>query len=92
MLKVSKPNFIYALDAKGKSVRIDSVLNGKSCGCRRPRCEGFLEARNGGDIRAHYFAHDDGADCVGTVESAIHCLAKEVHKEALYVNLPNGLG
>lgn len=88
----SKPNLIYALDANGKPVHIDSVPNGRVCGCRCPRCNGELEARNGGTERAHHFAHGDGADCVGAVESAIHCLAKEILKETLCVCLPQGAG
>lgn len=88
----SKPNLIYALDAKGKPVHVDSVPNGRACGCVCPRCNGELEARNGGTERAHHFAHGDGADCVGAVESAIHCLAKEILKETLCVCLPKGCG
>lgn len=88
----SKPNLIYALNANGKPVHIDSVPNGRACGCRCPRCNGELEARNGGTERAHHFAHGDGADCVGAVESAIHCLAKEILKETLCVCLPQGAG
>jgi len=83
MAKESKPNLIYALNAEGKPVHVDCVPKGRACGCKCPRCEGFLEARNGGKVRAHHFAHEDGADCVGAVESAIHCLAKEVLAETL---------
>ena len=90
--KKPKPNLIYALDANGKPVHIDSVPNGFSCGCKCPRCESPLQAKNGGNERAHHFAHKDGADCVGAVESAIHCLAKEILKESLCVNLPDDAG
>ena len=91
-LKKPKPNLIYALDANGKPVHIDSVPNGFSCGCKCPRCESPLQAKNGGNERAHHFAHKDGADCVGAVESAIHCLAKEILKESLCVVLPDNAG
>ena len=91
-LKKPKPNLIYALDANGKPVHIDSVPNGFSCGCKCPRCESPLQAKNGGNERAHHFAHKDGADCVGAVESAIHCLAKEILKESLCVMLPDNAG
>ena len=90
--KKPKPNLIYALDANGKPVHIDSVPKGFSCGCKCPRCESPLQAKNGGYERAHHFAHKDGADCVGAVESAIHCLAKEILKESLCVNLPDNAG
>jgi len=43
-------------------------------------------------VRAHHFAHDDGADCVGAVESAIHCLEKEILTEVLYVKHPGNAG
>lgn len=92
LLKKSKPNLIYALDANGKPVHVDSVPNGFSCGCKCPRCESPLQAKNGGNERAHHFAHKDGADCVGAVESAIHCLAKEILKESLCVMLPGNAG
>lgn len=92
IIKKPKPNLIYALDANGKPVHIDSVPNGFSCGCKCPRCESPLQAKNGGNERAHHFAHKDGADCVGAVESAIHCLAKEILKESLLVNLPDNAG
>ena len=90
--KKPKPNLIYALDANGRPVHIDCVSNGFSCGCRCPRCNSLLQARNGGNERAHHFAHKDGADCVGAVESAIHCLAKEILKESLCVMLPDNAG
>lgn len=91
-VKKPKPNLIYALDASGKPVHIDSVPNGFSCGCKCPHCESPLQAKNGGNERAHHFAHKDGADCVGAVESAIHCLAKEILKESFCVNLPDNAG
>ena len=90
--KTPKPNLIYALNANGKPVHIDSVPNGFSCGCRCPRCDSLLQAKNGGNERELHFAHRDGADCVGAVESAIHCLAKEILKESLCVMLPNNAG
>ncbi len=90
--KKPKPNLIYALDANGNPVHIDSVPNGFSCHCRCPRCKSELQAKNGGNERAHHFAHKDGADCVGAVESAIHYLAKEILKESLCVQLPGDAG
>ena len=91
-VKKPKPNLIYALDASGKPVHIDSVPKGFACGCKCPRCESPLQAKNGGNERAHHFAHKDGADCVGAVESAIHCLAKEILKESLCVHLSDNAG
>lgn len=90
--KKSNPYLIYALDINGKPVHIDSVPNGFSCNCKCPHCSGKLQAKNGGTERAHHFAHNDGADCKGAVESAIHCLAKEILKESLCVMLPKNAG
>ena len=93
MLEKPKPYLIYALNADGKPVHVDSVPNGLSCGCKCPHCDGELIAKNGVDNkRAHHFSHMDGADCVGAVESAVHCLAKEILKESLCVQLPNDAG
>lgn len=90
--KKPKPYLLYAIDTKGKPVHIDSVPNGFSCGCKCPHCNSELQAKNGGNERAHHFAHKNGADCRGAVESAIHCLAKEILKESLYVMLPDYAG
>jgi hypothetical protein len=50
----------------GRLKHIDDVLNGRSCGCRCPKCNRPLEARNAGTIRAHY----DSDGCSGATETA----------------------
>lgn len=83
----------YALNTKGVLVHIDSVPNGNECGCRCPHCKSVLCAKNGGDerVKVHHFAHLNGADCKGAVESAIHLMAKDILKEALCIQLPDDL-
>ena len=93
MQEKPKPYLIYALNAEGKPVHVDDVPNGLSCGCKCSRCGSELIAKNGvNNKNAHHFSHMGGADCVGAVESAIHCLAKEILKESLCVQLPNDAG
>ena len=47
----------YALDANDELVHIDMVQNGGACQCRCPKCKSLLDAKNGGLIREHHFAH-----------------------------------
>jgi len=88
--KKDKPYLVYAIAPNGAMAHIDSVPNGMGCGCICPHCKDKLLAKNGGTLNAHHFAHRDGADCVGAVESALHMLAKEVLSETLCLMLPNG--
>ncbi|MCM1311977.1 MAG: hypothetical protein NC206_06615 [Bacteroides sp.] len=85
-----KAYLTYALNSEGDLVHIDSVENGKNCGCFCPHCKSKLCAKNGGtgEKRTHHFAHLSGADCVGAVESALHKMAKNVMKETLCIQLP----
>jgi hypothetical protein len=57
---------------------IDEVENGRACGCKCPKCNRPLEARNNGTKRAHYFAHYNSEECSGAVETAIHKMAKQI--------------
>lgn len=88
--KKDKPYLVYAIAPNGAMAHIDSVPNGMGCGCICPHCKDKLLAKNGGSVNAHHFAHRDGADCVGAIESALHLLAKEVLSETLRLMLPNG--
>jgi len=58
------------------------------CVCPSPDCGMRLQARNAGNIRVHYFAHDSQTDCKGGVESALHLFAKEVFQRNNTVKLP----
>lgn len=84
-----KAYLTYALRGD-ELVHVKDVPNGKECGCICPHCKHKLCAKNGGESKVHHFAHLSGADCVGAVESALHKMAKDVMKEALCIQLPNG--
>lgn len=83
-----KPYLTYALNANGKLVHIDSVSTGLSCRCFCPNCKSELVAKNGGNRMSHHFAHANGSDCVGAIESALHRMAKDILKEYRLIMLP----
>ena len=88
-----KAYLTYALNKEGDLVHIDSVPNGNRCECVCPHCKSELCAKNGGDSekKVHHFAHLNGADCIGAIESALHKMAKNIMKETLCLQLPNRL-
>ena len=83
-----KPYLTYALDADGKLIHVDSVSRGLTCKCFCPHCKSELVAKNGGNFKAHHFAHINGSDCVGAVESALHKMAKDILQEHKLIMLP----
>lgn len=78
----------YAVGENGHLVHIDSVPNGKVCGCTCPECGSKLIAKNKGQHNQHHFAHVGGSDCVRAVESALHLMAKEILSEGKKIMLP----
>ena len=78
----------YAFDAKNQLVHIDSVQHGGACQCRCPHCQAPLDAKNGGQIREHHFAHSHGHYCEGAYETALHLLAKQIILEQGGIMLP----
>ncbi len=68
----------YAKNEHGQLVHVDSVLKGSACKCTCPNCNKPLDAKNGGSIREHHFAHSHGNICEGAYETTLHLLAKEV--------------
>lgn len=78
----------YALDANDELVHIDMVQNGGACQCRCPKCKSLLDAKNGGLIREHHFAHSHGHFCKGAYETALHLLAKQIILEQGGIMLP----
>lgn len=75
----------YALNAENNLVYIDDVLNGLECSCFCPKCREPLIAKNGGEVRAHHFAHKSGVDCPGCHETMIHLLAKYIFMKNCYL-------
>lgn len=82
---------IYALK-DGHLVGIDDVANGSRCGCVCPKCGEKLVARNGGTRMQHHFAHSSDSTCVGSAETALHLLAKEILQETRRLMLPDFYG
>ncbi len=78
----------YALDNKNQLVHVDSVQHGSACQCRCPHCQAPLDAKNGGQIREHHFAHSHGHYCEGAYETALHLMAKQIVLEQGGVMLP----
>lgn len=83
-----KPYLTYALDKNGALVHVDDVPNGKNCECICPHCKSELIAKNEGEHKIHHFAHSNGADCSGAIESALHIMAKEVLLKTKSIYLP----
>ena len=78
----------YAIDINNQLVHIDSVKLGGACQCRCPHCQAPLDAKNGGQIREHHFAHAHGHYCEGAYETALHLLAKQIILELGGIMLP----
>ena len=84
----TKPYLTYAINKDGALVHVDEVPNGKNCDCICPHCKSELIAKNGGEQKIHHFAHSNGADCSGAIESALHLMAKEVLLKTQSIYLP----
>lgn len=70
----------HAIGPDGELCYIDSVPNGKACGCTcpDPLCGQPLTARQG-DIRIHHFAHTSGSqECRWAIEHVLSTLAAEI--------------
>ena len=82
---MKQPYITYALNVKRKLVHVDSVPNGKACGCFCTYCGEPLLAKQGVK-RKHHFSHISGTECASAYESMLHLLAKERIQEAFYNN------
>lgn len=83
-----KPYLTYALDSDGKLTHVESVSTGLACKCFCPYCKNELIAKNNGVYKSHHFAHTNGSDCVGAIESALHIMAKDILQKHRLVMLP----
>jgi len=72
-----------------KIVSIKEVPNGLACECVCPKCKVPLIARNNGKLRQAHFAHQNNHACIGSIESAIHLLAKEILFEEKELFIPS---
>lgn len=91
MAHSSTTPLLYALK-DGHLVGIDDVANGSRCGCVCPKCGEKLVARNGGTQMQHHFAHSADSTCMGSAETALHLLAKEVLQKTRRLMLPDFYG
>lgn len=71
---------IYAVNAGGLLVHVDSVANGSSCACACPSCGQPLVAKNAGSILVHHFAHRKGA-CKWAAEAAVILIVRSILQE-----------
>ena len=84
-----KQSFVLLYGLKGKEIlHVDTVTNGRDCGCVCPSCAEPLIARNAGRIRRHHFAHASGIECEWAIESQLHLLAKKIYAEAEFIVIP----
>lgn len=82
----------FALLRDGRMVHVDDVPNGARCGCICPQCKQALIAKNGGQERAHHFAHEGSAECQGGTETALHLAAKQIVADHKRLALPFSVG
>ena len=90
---VDHPHFRNPLALKdGRLVHVDSVPNGRACGCECPGCSGALVAAQG-KKRAHYFRHDVApgscawySDVAGSGETELHRAAKLSFKRVEFLS------
>lgn len=73
---------------EGKLVSIDEVEKGLACNCICPGCQGILVARKG-EKNIDHFAHQNGGNCEGGIETALHLAAKEIIKEEKRIVIPS---
>ena len=72
---------IYAIDAEGSLVHVDSVANGGACACVCPSCKQPLVAKNAGSVLIHHFAHQRGS-CKWAAEAAVVLVAESILRES----------
>lgn len=78
----------YAHDKNKNLVYIEDAGYGSNCECFCPHCGAPLDAKNGGSIREHHYAHSHGHECEGAYETMLHLLAKEIISECGVIMLP----
>lgn len=82
----------YAHDKNKNLVYIEDAGYGSKCECFCPHCGAPLDAKNGGSIREHHYAHSHGHECEGAYETMLHLLAKEIISECGVIMLPESDG
>jgi hypothetical protein len=88
-LEITSEGFLQLGLKNDKIVSIKEVPNGLACECVCPKCKVPLIARNNGKLRQAHFAHQNNHACIGSIESAIHLLAKEILFEEKELFIPS---
>lgn len=79
----------YGIDSKGNSRSVEEVARGLDCGLICTKCKQQLVAKKGA-VRVHHLAHyNPNSNCVGSLESQLHFLAKEALKDSPQILLPD---
>jgi len=89
MIHTLSSTMVFALAQDGRAVHIDEVPNGSKCECLCPACQSPLIAKNGGEERAHHFAHDGRVEDQFCSETALHFAAKQIVADNKNVLLPS---
>ena len=89
MNKIPSNIMTFAVSQYGRAVHIDEVSNGAQCGCICPACKSPLIAKNGGEERAHHFAHDGRVENNFCSETALHFAAKQIVADNMTILLPS---
>lgn len=83
-----RSTMMFAFTQDARVVHVDEVMNGAKCGCICPSCHAPLIAKNGGDERAHHFAHDGRLEGHSCSETALHFAAKQIIADQKCLLLP----
>lgn len=82
--------YAYRKSDKNKKLQfIDEVDNGNDCDCICPHCEDDLTANNRGEIKRHYFSHqnkNENRDCLMT---QLHLVAQKYFNEITVFQIPD---
>lgn len=89
MSHILSSTMVFAHAEDRRIVHVDEVPNGGKCGCLCPACKSPLIAKNGGDERAHHFAHDGRVENQYCSETALHFAAKQIVSDNKKVRLPS---
>ena len=74
----------------GELKYIQEVSNGLSCNCVCPFCKEPLVAKNNSrNVKSPHFAHQSTKECIGSIETALHLLAKSILQKSKELMLPN---
>lgn len=88
MQTTSRVAMSFAVAPTGRIAHINQVENGAACQCTCPHCHAPLIAKNGGQERAHHFAHDNSSEFAGCAETALHLAAKQLISDHKRITKP----